>query len=251
MTQQLQLHNDGEDRDRDQRKHRGEKHALCCKGGFALILLTENGCHSTYRHCKSDDEDFFQHGKVSCPQLDRQKGKDRDDQQLDKADGVYLKISGDFLELQSADLEADAEHGQRSCSISDHFDGSSDEIRKLDVQEEEDQTDDDTDQSRVDELPESHLQIGAGRQLDQQDADCEDEDIVDQFHDGGIKYRICSVQCLDDRDADEAGVSEEQHEDGQILFRFRQLDQFGDREADGEDDRQDQQADNQYISTVL
>ena len=72
-----------------------------------------------------------------------------------------------------------------------------------------------------------------------------------QLHDGGIKYSVGAVEGFDDRDPDESGVAEQQHEYSQVLLGFRQLDQLGDREADSEDDRQDQQADHQYVGTVF
>ena len=67
---------------------------------------------------------------------------------------------------------------------------------------------------------------------------CEDQDVVDQLHDGGIKDSVGAVEGFDDRDPDEPGVAEQQHEYSQVLLGFRQLDQLGDREADSEDDRQ-------------
>ena len=73
----------------------------------------------------------------------------------------------------------------------------------------------------------------------------------DQLHDGGIKYSVGAVEGFDDRDPDEPGVAEQQHEYSQVLLGFRQFDQLGDRKADSEDDRQDQQADHQYVGTVL
>ena len=73
----------------------------------------------------------------------------------------------------------------------------------------------------------------------------------DELHDGGMKYSVGAVEGFDDRDPDESGVAEQQHEYSQVLLGFRQLDQLGDREADSEDDRQDQQADHQYVGTVF
>lgn len=251
QTDFLQLHDDGEDRDRDQRQHGGEEHTLGCKGSFTFILLAEDGCYGTYRHSKTDDEYFFQHGEVSRPQLDHQKCQYRNDQQLNKADSIDLEVSCDFFEFKSSDLKADAEHGQRCGGVTDHFYGAADQVRQLDVQQEQNQTDDNADESGIDKLFESYFKVCACRKLDQQYSYGEDQDVVDQLHDGGIKYSVGAVEGFDDRDPDEPGVAEQQHEYSQVLLGFRQLDQLGDREADSEDDRQDQQADHQYVGTVF
>ena len=63
----------------DQGQHGGEEDALGGECRLAFILLAEDGCYSADRHSEADDQDFFQHGEVACPQLDRQQGQDRDD----------------------------------------------------------------------------------------------------------------------------------------------------------------------------
>ena len=73
------------------------------------------------------------------------------------------------------------------------------------------ETDDNADESGIDKLFESYFKVCACGKLDQQYAYGEDQDVVDQLHDGGIKDSVGAVEGFDDRDPDEPGVAEQQN----------------------------------------
>lgn len=216
----LQFHNNCENRYCQDGADGGHQDALGCEGFFSFVLLAEDGGSRCSRHSKADHDHFFQQCEFAHAESYDPKCDQRDDKQSHENYAVNLPVTGNVAESQGCQLTADYKHCQRSSCIAHHSDRLCYNIRQPDVQQEQNQADENTDQSRADDLLWIHTQLCAGRKLDQHDADSEQKYVIDYFHDSRVEKCIASVESLYYRKPYEAGVSEQEHEHDQILLGF-------------------------------